>query len=57
MGIVGAEKSHEEGIEGLGKAPNFKVTETSRITVVADGTVLHDFVHFRATCTGPGDPA
>ena len=72
--IVGAEKSHEEGIEGqdypfsqnytsqynvvsLGKAPNFKVTETSRITVDADGTVTHDFVHFRATCTGPGDPA
>ena len=69
--IVGAEKSHEEGIDGQeypfsqnytsqynvvsqGNAPNFKVTETSRITVDADGTVVHDFVHFRSTCTGRG---
>ena len=37
-----------------GKAPNFKVTETSRITIDADGTLLHEFVHFRSTCTGPG---
>jgi hypothetical protein len=36
-----------------GKAPNFKVTETSRITIDADGTVQHEFVHFRSTCTGP----
>ena len=72
--VVGAEKSHESGIEGQnypfsqnytlqynvvsqGKAPNFKVTETSRITIDADGTLRHEFVHFRATCTGPGDPA
>jgi hypothetical protein len=69
--IVGAEKSHEELIEGQdypfsqnytsqynvvsqGKAPNYKVTETSRITIDADGTLLHEFVHFRSTCTGPG---
>ena len=39
-----------------GKSPNFKVTETSRITIDAAGTIQHDFVHFRATCTGPGDP-
>lgn len=40
-----------------GKAPNFKVTETSRITIDADGTLQHEFVHFRSTCTGRGDPA
>lgn len=71
--VVGAEKSHESGIEdqdapfsqnytsqfnvvSQGKAPNFKVTETSHIAVDADGNVQHDFVHIRATCTGPGDP-
>jgi hypothetical protein len=37
-----------------GKAPNFRVTETSRITIDADGTLQHEFVHFRSTCTGPG---
>ena len=37
-----------------GKAPNFKVTETSRITIDADGTLRQEFVHFRSTCTGPG---
>ena len=37
-----------------GKAPNYKVTETSRITIDADGTLRQDFVHFRSTCTGPG---
>ena len=36
-----------------GKAPNFRLTETSRITIDADGTLQHEFVHFRATCTGP----
>ena len=36
-----------------GKAPNYKMTETSRITIDADGTVQHEFVHFRETCTGP----
>lgn len=70
--IVGAEKSHEEYVEGQqypfsqnytsqynvvsqGKAPNFKVTETSRITIDADGTLRQEFVHFRSTCTGRGD--
>jgi len=37
-----------------GNAPNFKVTETSRITIDADGTLQHEFVHSRSTCTGPG---
>lgn len=37
-----------------GRAPNFKVTETSRLTIHADGAVRQDFVHFHETCTGPG---
>ena len=67
--IVGAEKSHEEFIEGQewpfsqnytlqynvvsqGNAPNFMVTETSRITVDADGTLRQEFAHSRAKCSG-----
>ena len=35
-----------------GEAPNFMVTETSRITIDADGTLRQKFVHFREKCTG-----
>lgn len=37
-----------------GKAPNFMVTETSRITIDADGNLQQEFVHNRASCTGRG---
>ena len=35
-----------------GKAPNFMFTETSRITIDADGTLRQEFVHSRGKCTG-----
>ena len=37
-----------------GKASNFRVTETSRLTIDANGTIQQDVLHFREACTGPG---